>query len=216
MEEIMAKNIRRAKLVKKEREERAWTQTHLASVAEVNLRTIQRLEKDGSASFETLMAVAAAFEMDIKELNPIAGQEVPVLQRKVHLMPRLTSGKTLTDVVVGSDQFQFVHDEDHDPRSINAMKDILKVLQGDVVRLYDSDPIERLNVEEELSKDIKGLEDWGYYLFGIKRVIPRVVGYEKTQITMCTIFMSHARSLKIVQDKKSNMMMPTVLTEVAR
>lgn len=221
MEEIMAKNIRRAKLVKKEREDRAWTQSHLAEVAEVNLRTIQRLEKDGAASFETLMAVASAFEMDIKELSPASTQKgqkdvALVPQRKVHLMPRLVSGKNLTDVVVGSDQFQFVHDEDHDPRSINAMKDILRLLQSDVVRLYDADPVERLNVESELSQEIKGLEDWGYYLFGIKRVIPRIDGEEKTQTSMCTIFMSHARSPKIVRDKKSNMMMPAVLTEVAR
>lgn len=220
MEEIMAKNIGRAKLVKKAREERAWTQTRLAEIAGVTLRTIQRLEKDGAASFETLMGVASAFEIDVKELNPISNQnkskEKSVPQKKVHMMPRLISGKSLTDVVVGSDQFQFVHDDDHDPRSIAAMKDILRLLQGDVVRLYDADPIQRLNVEAELTQELKGLEDWGYYLFGIKRVIPRIDGKEAAQTTMCTIFMSHARSLKIVRDKKSNMLMPAVLTDVAK
>lgn len=216
MEEIMAKNVKRAKFVKKAREERAWTQTRLAEIAGVTLRTIQRLEKDGAANFETLMGVASAFEIDVKELNPASGQKEIAPQRKVHLMPRLTSGKSLADVVVGSDQFQFVHDEDHDPRSINAMKDILRLLQGDVVRLYDANPIERLNVEGELSKELKGLEDWGYYLFGIKRVISKIDGDETSQIAMCTLFMSHARSLKIVRDRKSNMMMPAVLAEVAR
>ena len=220
MEEIMAKNSGRAKFVKKAREERAWSQSQLATIADVNLRTIQRLEKDGSASFETLRGVAQAFEIDVKELNPTSNPSAPKQKssprRTVHLMPRLVSGKNLTDVVVGSDQFQFVHDEDHDPRSIAAMKDILRLLQGDVVRLYDADPIERLNVESELSQEIKGLEDYGYYLFGMKRVVPRIAGEEKAQVTMCTIFMSHARSPKIIRDKKLNMMMPAVLTEVVR
>lgn len=216
MEEIMAKNLKRAKLVRKEREERAWTQSRLAEISGVTLRTIQRLEKDGAANFETLMGIASAFELDVKELNPTSGLKELIPQKKVHLMPRLISGKTLADVVVGSDQFQFVHDEDHDPRSINAMKDILRLIQGDVVRLYDANPIERLDVEDELSKEIKGLEDHGYYLFGIKRLIPRIDGDKKSQIAMCTIFMSHARSLKIIRDKKSNMMMPAVLTEVAK
>ena len=40
MDEIMAKNIGRAKLVKKAREERAWTQSQLTTIADVNLRTI--------------------------------------------------------------------------------------------------------------------------------------------------------------------------------
>ncbi len=220
MEEIMAKNIGRAKFVKKARQERAWSQSQLATIADVNLRTIQRLEKDGAASFETLMGVAQAFKIDVKELNLASGvsdKKVKVTQQgKVHLLPRLVSGKSLTDVVVGSEQFQFEHDEDHDPRSIAAMKDILKLLQGDVVRLYDSAPIERLNVEAELSQELKGLEDYGYYLFGIKRIIPRILGKEKIEITMCTLFMSHSRSPKIIRDKKLNMYIPAILTELAR
>ena len=222
MEENMAKSIRRAKFVKSAREERAWSQSQLATIADVNLRTIQRLEKDGAASFETLRGVAQAFEIDVKELNPTSShgglKEKFNPQRQVHFMPRLISGKSVTDVVVGSDQFQFEHDDDQDPRSIAAMKDILKLLQGDVIRLYDADPMERLNVEAELSQEINGLEKYGYYLFGIKRVIPRITGEEEMQITMCTIFMSHSRSPKIIRDKKSksNMMMPDVLDAVAR
>lgn len=220
MEEMMAKSIGRAKFVKKEREERAWTQSQLSAIADVNLRTIQRLEKDGAASFETLRGVAQAFEIDVRELTPSSGRssqkEKTIPQRKVHLMPRLFSGKSLTDVVLGSDQFQFEHDEDNDPRSISAMKDILNLLKGDVVRLYDADPIQRLNVEEELSQEIKDLEKYGYYLFGVKRVISKSFGEQEDQITMCTLFMSHISSPKIIRDKKLNMMMPAVLTEIAK
>lgn len=216
----MPKSMERARRVKKEREARAWPQRQLADATKLNIRTIQRLERDGTASLETIMAVAGAFNMDVKDLNPTSRNSSPTkniaLQKKVYLMPRLISGKSITDVVVEAEQFQFEHDDDHDSRSIAAMKDILKLLQGDVVRLYDADPIERLNVESELSQEIKGLESCGYYLFGIKRVIPKIIGKEKSQVTMCTIFMSHSRSPKIVRDRNSNMMMPAVLTEIAR
>jgi len=65
MEEELAKSIRRAKFIKKERNVRAWTQTQLAEIAGVNLRTIQRVERDGTASFDTLMGIATAFDIDL-------------------------------------------------------------------------------------------------------------------------------------------------------
>ena len=51
-------------LVKRLREERAWSQEHLASVAGLSTRTVQRLEADGNASAESRMAIAAAFGME--------------------------------------------------------------------------------------------------------------------------------------------------------
>lgn len=220
MEEIMTKGTARAKFVKKARLERAWSQSQLATIADVNIRTIQRLEKEGTASFETLRGIAQAFEVDVKELDPVSGSKKSKLliepQKKVHLMPRLNSGKNLAAIVVGADQFQFEHDEDNDPRSINAMKGILDLLKGDVVRLYDADPVDRLTVESELSQEIKGLENYGYYLFGIRRVIPRIVTNQESEIIMCTLYMSHSRSPRIVRDKKFNMFIPAVLPEAVR
>ncbi len=216
MDANMAKNLERAKLVKKQREERAWPQRQLAEVADVNLRTIQRLERDGSASFETLMAVAQAFGMDVKQLTQASrSSEKASAQKQIHFLPKLTVGKDLTNIVAGTDQFQFEHDDDHDPRSVQAMKGILEMLKQDVVRLYDADPVGRLDVEEDLSREIKGLEDFGYFLFGIRRVIPRLADGQSALISMATLYMSHSRSPKIVRDK-AFMVIPAVLLEVAR
>lgn len=57
-----------AKTVKRLRTDRAWSQEQLADIADVSLRTIQRVEADGSASRETRMALAAAFEIDVRDL----------------------------------------------------------------------------------------------------------------------------------------------------
>lgn len=55
--------------VKELREARAWTQAHLAEAADLSLRTVQRLERGHSGSAETLMALAAAFGVEVSELS---------------------------------------------------------------------------------------------------------------------------------------------------
>lgn len=55
--------------IKAQRERRAWSQEHLAEVAGLGLRTIQRIEKTGNASYESARSLAAVFEMDVAELR---------------------------------------------------------------------------------------------------------------------------------------------------
>jgi len=54
--------------VRKLREAKSWTQEHLASAAGVSLRTIQRMEADGSASAESRLAVAAALGVPVENI----------------------------------------------------------------------------------------------------------------------------------------------------
>lgn len=56
------------KLIKTLREERAWSQEHLAMVAGLSARTVQRLEADGNASPESRMAIATAFGVEPAQL----------------------------------------------------------------------------------------------------------------------------------------------------
>ena len=51
------------------RKERAWTQDELAAKAGLNLRTIQRIEKEGVASLHSKKSIAAAFDIDIHDLD---------------------------------------------------------------------------------------------------------------------------------------------------
>lgn len=57
-----------AKKVKLLRLEKNWTQQHLADVCDLSMRTIQRVEKDGVASNETVSAYAAIFELHSSEI----------------------------------------------------------------------------------------------------------------------------------------------------
>ena len=58
--------------IKQLRKERAWSQAQLADVASLSIRTIQRAEKLGSCSYETLLAIASAFDIDVRKLTSLS------------------------------------------------------------------------------------------------------------------------------------------------
>ncbi|MCF7749173.1 helix-turn-helix domain-containing protein [Bacillus subtilis subsp. subtilis] len=57
-----------AEKVRQLRQQRGWSQEHLASVAGLSARTVQRLEADGRGSGESCMAIAAAFDVAVDQL----------------------------------------------------------------------------------------------------------------------------------------------------
>ena len=56
-----------ADLLKQERNKRAWSQDHLAQVAGLGLRTIQRIESSGTASNESIASIATVFGMTVAD-----------------------------------------------------------------------------------------------------------------------------------------------------
>lgn len=55
-------------ILRRERELRAWTQSHLAEVADLSMRTVQRIERTGDVSMESASALAAALNVDLAVL----------------------------------------------------------------------------------------------------------------------------------------------------
>lgn len=66
--------------LRRERELRAWTQSHLAEVADLSMRTVQRIERTGDASMESAGALAAALNLKLSALI-----EVPVVDNQNNL-----------------------------------------------------------------------------------------------------------------------------------
>lgn len=56
-------------LIKKLRSQRSWSQDQLATVSGLSLRTIQRIENQGSCSLDSKRALAVAFEVGASELD---------------------------------------------------------------------------------------------------------------------------------------------------
>ncbi len=61
--------------IKRWRDERLWSQEHLADLAGLGLRTVQRIENGDPASRESVMALAAAFNVDVVALTVDAKTE---------------------------------------------------------------------------------------------------------------------------------------------
>ena len=59
-----------AELVFELRTKKSWSQEELALAAGVNLRTIQRIEKEATASLQSKKALASAFGIHISDLEP--------------------------------------------------------------------------------------------------------------------------------------------------
>jgi transcriptional regulator with XRE-family HTH domain len=57
--------------IKSLRQQRAWSQAQLAEVANISIRTVQRVELIGRCSQKTLLALASAFEIDVSELTSL-------------------------------------------------------------------------------------------------------------------------------------------------
>lgn len=70
-------------IVQKLRLQKGWSQTQLAELSGLNVRTIQRIEKGESASNESLKALASVFEMDFNELKTqgeVVGKNIGIAQ----------------------------------------------------------------------------------------------------------------------------------------
>jgi transcriptional regulator with XRE-family HTH domain len=92
-----------ADLVVRLRRKQSWSQDELAIASGLNLRTIQRIEKYASASLQSKKAVAAAFDLDPRDLDneeeqmkpcPVCGSN-EIYQYKDYFMYGMSAGEEL-------------------------------------------------------------------------------------------------------------------------
>jgi transcriptional regulator with XRE-family HTH domain len=86
--------------IKAQRARRAWSQEHLAEVTGLGLRTIQRIEKTGTASYESARSLAAVFGVGLAHLDDERAASGPRLS--VPLRPLLG---TIAALVAGAALF---------------------------------------------------------------------------------------------------------------
>lgn len=82
--------------IKKLREQRGWSQDQLAQMANISLRTLQRMENDGNCSIESVKSIASVFEIDFKE---ILQEEDSKKFEGVDFLERIEYGKQISDLV---------------------------------------------------------------------------------------------------------------------
>ena len=79
-----------AERIRQARTERGWTQQQLAEIADLSLRTVQRVENQAVASNETVSALCAVLEMERSELllqDPARPESQAAAARLQRLLP---------------------------------------------------------------------------------------------------------------------------------
>ena len=163
------KTIHCAARVKALREERAWTQQQLAEVADLDVRTVQRVEAGRPPSPETLQALAAAFDVRVPDLL-----EAPARQKEelsdVRFLLRITHGKDLLAIVGGAHLFDFDHDEVRGEEA-DLIGGFLQELQdwGDIFEEIEVG--DRVRAAVRLTELIEELEQKGFWVFSLRGCI---------------------------------------------
>lgn len=72
-----------ASLIKNQRSINGWTQQHLADACGVSLRTIQRVERYGQASNETVASLSSVFEIHRQDIIETLEQKEEIEEQAV-------------------------------------------------------------------------------------------------------------------------------------
>ncbi len=96
-----------AQKIKNLRTENSWTQQHLADVCGISLRTVQRVERYGNTSNETLMSLASVFEIPQSEIS-IADEPLEVITSVIVLDKKAQLKLIVTSAFLGMSFGAFV------------------------------------------------------------------------------------------------------------
>lgn len=90
-----------ASKIKALRTSHGWTQQHLADACAISLRTVQRVERYGNASQETLASLSSVFEVAQSELIA-AEQQVEIITEDVSSMVSVQSQALILAALCGA------------------------------------------------------------------------------------------------------------------
>lgn len=143
------------------REQRAWTQEHLAAVSGIDVRTIQRAERGTKLSADSLQAVAAAFDLSVDELRkppkPIADAKA---RFKLIRLSRIERAADLRNLLpTGACQFGYegITDEVQEDAIAEFERDL-----NDAGNLWsDLDPVQKLELLRSLEHHFTALAALG-------------------------------------------------------
>ena len=178
-----------SEIIKKQRQARAWSQEHLAQVAGVSPRTIQRIENGQPASFDTLNAIASAFDIDVKDFTkrPTASKS----SVSTSLLLRIRSGSDLFKIIGGSHAFQF----DHTTLESETETDTGEQLQDlhDWGELWNEiEPGQKVRTAQEFNDRIADLEESGLWVFAMR--VPRPYEFSSKKVTLEVAMVNIVRS----------------------
>jgi len=164
-------DTKRAEKIKFERKKHGWSQEQLAGITDLSVRTIQRVEKNGVASLDTLQALASAFDLKVEDISFNTDKNQESRNPKVHFLTRLKSGNEIISSMGKREMYQRSHDElknEEEAELVGSFFDNIVDL-GDI--WDDLRETDKIRYTFNLNEEIKMLEGHGFWLFGIRRVV---------------------------------------------
>ncbi len=157
-------------VVKKLRLERGWTQEHLAHMAGVNVRTIQRVEKAGICDLETRSALASVFQVDLKQLDGETKieQVKPADNGEPLYYSRVTTGGGVVDIFEGSHWYRFSHEELRSGEDADYIAELTSQI-NDFSECWDMiEPGPKVRATHEFGEMLKEMDTRGFWLFSLR------------------------------------------------
>jgi transcriptional regulator with XRE-family HTH domain len=156
--------------IKKLRIDRMWPQDQLAEIAGLSLRTVQRIETGGKASFETLRALATAFQVQVEDLLvlPTDTKRTRPNSRPL-LLSRVISGKALFDALGGAHAANFDHAELNTEEEADIIAAFLQDMHDFLDLWNDMEQRDRVKATFEYSERIRELGALGFWVFAAQR-----------------------------------------------
>ena len=209
------------KLIRRLREQRAWTQEHLAGVSDLNTRTIQRIENgEVPPSKESLMRIADAFDLNVRELISAAeGEDLTENQiqafvkeyQNVTFLPRMTSGHELLKVIGDSHAALFEHDDLKEKQHAALVGSLLDDLK-DLLDIWSDTSLQyRAEFAIDLTERLNELDSIGYIVFGIKKALYPKQQSDTTFLDIAYIIVRHKNNPGIVKTSEQQEMLPAII-----
>lgn len=162
--------------IKELRSIKLWTQAKLAEMSGVSERTVRRLEASGSAESATLLSILDALGTNLEELENMFNEDNTMKEESkekfadVSFLHRIENGRELTRIIANAHQYGYDYHDCNTEKQIETAQEFLSVV-ADVLDLWDMVEIgQRFELENELSKLIKQLEENSLWVFGTRQI----------------------------------------------
>lgn len=150
------------------RQQRGWSQEHLAAVAEVSVRTVQRVERGGSASLETLKSLAVALDLDSSALLALQQPKAAVTRTPAaeRTLPPLRLGSQVTALIDGATAHRFTFEDPEHPEVSQVLADFGQNLMEHIEVWGELESKHRVEAVELFGGFLRRLRELGWSAFG--------------------------------------------------
>lgn len=169
--------------IKQLRKLKLLTQAQLAEISGVSERTIRRLELTGVAESTTLKLVLTALGTNLEELENMFKDETLTEESKekhghIRFLQKIENGRELTRILSNAHQLGYDYHDCNTQEQVELAQVFLTTVT-DVMDIWEMMEIgQKFELENELSEQIKQLEQQGLWVFG-----DRIINKETQWVT---------------------------------